>query len=111
LPIKEDVLIEILMDAKKKELEIALSKIPDTSDIILWSKNKHQLTKSTRGSRYRGVSRNGKKWQVQLLGNLRKRYIGSIGSEEAAARIYDHYAILTHGLRAKTNFSYTKQEI
>jgi hypothetical protein len=41
LPIKEDVLIEILMDAKKKELEIALSKIPDSADIILWSKNKH----------------------------------------------------------------------
>lgn len=41
LPIKEDVLIEILMDAKKKELEIALSKIPDSQDIILWSKNKH----------------------------------------------------------------------
>ena len=31
---------------------------------ILWGKNKRQLTKSTRGSRYRGVSRNGKKWQV-----------------------------------------------
>lgn len=81
------------------------------SSVILWSKLKLQSTKSKRGSKYRGVSRNGKKWQVQLLGNLRKRYIGSIGSEESAARIYDHYAIISHGLRAKTNFSYTRAEI
>lgn len=77
----------------------------------MWNKNKIQIAKSKRGSKYRGVSRNGKKWQVQLLGNLRKRYIGSIGSEEAAARIYDYYAIITHGLRAKTNFQYTKTDI
>lgn len=42
---------------------------------------------------------------------MRKRYIGSINSEEAAAKIYDHYAIITHGLRAKTNFEYTKAQI
>lgn len=42
---------------------------------------------------------------------MRKRYIGSINSEESAARIYDHYAIITHGLRAKTNFEYTKASI
>lgn len=49
--------------------------------------------------------------QVQLLGNLKKHYIGSISSEEKAAKIYDRHAILTHGLRAKTNFSYTKAQI
>jgi hypothetical protein len=64
LPLEEEVLTEILMDAKKRELEIALSKIPDTNDVILWSKNKRQISKSNRGSRFRGVSRNGKKWQV-----------------------------------------------
>jgi len=42
---------------------------------------------------------------------MRKRYIGSISSEDAAARIYDHYAIITHGLRAKTNFDYSKAQI
>jgi hypothetical protein len=45
------------------------------------------------------------------LGNLKKHYIGSISTEDKAARIYDRHAILTHGLRAKTNFSYTKQQI
>jgi hypothetical protein len=42
---------------------------------------------------------------------LKKHYIGSIGSESKAARIYDRHAILTHGLRAKTNYSYTKKQI
>ena len=45
------------------------------------------------------------------MGNLKKHYIGSIQSEQKAARIYDHHAILTHGLKAKTNFSYNKKEI
>ena len=46
-----------------------------------------------------------------MLGNLKKHYIGSINTEERAARIYDRHAILTHGLRAKTNYSYTKTQI
>lgn len=45
------------------------------------------------------------------MGNLKKHYIGSIDSQEKAAKIYDKHAILTHGLRAKTNFSYTKAQI
>jgi len=62
--LEEEMLTEILMEAKKRELEMALAKIPDTNDVILWSKNKRQITKSNRGSRFRGVSKNGKKWQV-----------------------------------------------
>ena len=45
------------------------------------------------------------------MGNLRKHYIGSISTELKAARVYDKHAIQTHGLRAKTNFSYTKKHI
>jgi hypothetical protein len=101
-------MIEIMLEQKKKALARELADLPENDEIVLWSKNKVQYARSKRGSRYRGVSRNGKKWQVQLLGNMRKRYIGSISSEEAAARIYDHYAIITHGLRAKTNFEYSK---
>ena len=105
-------LIEKLLQSKKKELNESLSHMPgDESTTVLYTKNKVMLGKSQRGSRYRGVSKNGKKWQVQLLGNLRKRYIGSISSEECAARIYDHYAIINHGLKAKTNFNYSKQQM
>jgi hypothetical protein len=109
---EEDVASEILIKAKKEELGAALAQlISQEQDVVIWSKGKNKLSKSNRGSKYRGVSKNGKKWQVQLLGNLRKRYIGSIYSENAAARIYDQYAILTHGLKAKTNFTYRKHEI
>lgn len=38
---------------------------------------------------------------------MKKRYVGSIENEIKAAIIYDYYAILTHGLKAKLNFSYT----
>jgi len=79
--------------------------------MAIWSKSKKQISKSNRGSRYRGVSRNGKKWQVQVLGTLNKRYIGSISREDEAAKIYDFYAILAHGLKAKTNFSYNKKQL
>ncbi|CDW81380.1 ant-like protein [Stylonychia lemnae] len=104
-------MIEQLLEQKKMELAKQLMDLPDSDQIVLWSKNKIQYAKSKRGSRFRGVSKNGKKWQVQLLGNMRKRYIGSISSEDQAAKIYDHYAIITHGLRAKTNFHYDKRQI
>ena len=48
---------------------------------------------------------------MQLGNTLKKRYIGSSTSEEEAARIYDKKAIILNGLKAKTNFSYTKQEV
>lgn len=69
------------------------------------------IKKESRASKFRGVSRNGVQWQVQLGNTLSKRYIGSANSEEEAARLYDRKAILTNGLKAKTNFSYTKTQI
>lgn len=104
-------MLEKLLKSKKRDLIDSLSLTEDGACVVLWSKHKVQLGKSRRGSKYRGVSRNGKKWQVQLLGSLRKRYIGSIGCEEQAARIYDRYAIINQGTRAKTNFNYTKEEV
>lgn len=45
------------------------------------------------------------------MGGLRQRYIGSISCEEQAAKVYDYYAILSHGRKAKTNFSYTVESV
>eukprot|EP00347_Sterkiella_histriomuscorum_P024328 403331510 len=109
---KSDLQItEVLTKTRRKELETALTKATSQDQVVIQSKLKRKQTKSTRGSQYRGVSKNGKKWQVQLLGNLKKHYIGSISTELKAAKIYDRHAIQTHGLRAKTNFQYTKQQI
>eukprot|EP00743_Colponemidia_sp_Colp-15_P005495 GILK01005909.1.p1 GENE.GILK01005909.1~~GILK01005909.1.p1 ORF type:complete len:274 (-),score=38.93 GILK01005909.1:217-1038(-) len=64
-----------------------------------------------RGSKYRGVSRNGNQWQVLIMVDKKKRYIGSFASEMEAAKAYDRAALQNHGLKAKTNFEYTEDEL
>lgn len=51
-----------------------------------------------RGSKYRGPSKNRKKWQVMKMINKETVRIGAVRSELEAARIYDFLAILTEGL-------------
>ena len=67
--------------------------------------------KGLRGSKYRGVSKNGNQWQVLIMINKKKRYIGNYKNEEEAASSYDIVAIQNHGNKAKTNFYYTPEEI
>ena len=57
-----------------------------------------------RGSKYRGVSRNGKTWQVLIMINRNKNYIGNFKSEEEAAKAYDEYAMKFHKNKARLNF-------
>ena len=59
-----------------------------------------------RGSKFRGVSRNRNKWQVLIMINRKKTFIGNFDSEEDAAKAYDKMAIQYHGERARTNFYY-----
>ena len=46
-----------------------------------------------RGSDYRGVSKNGKQYQVFIMIGKRKRYLGITGNEKDAAVFYDKLAI------------------
>lgn len=45
-------------------MEQALKKASKDSEVVIHTKLKRKMTKSTRGSQFRGVSKNGKKWQV-----------------------------------------------
>ena len=64
-----------------------------------------------RRSKYRGVSKNGNKWQVLIMVNNKKCYLGSYPSEELAARVYDIYAIKSYGNKARTNFVYNYSQL
>lgn len=74
-------------------------------------KEKLAEERKPRSSKFRGVSKNGKQWQVLIMIKQKKRYIGNFSNEEEAAREYDKIAIQFHGPKAKTNFLYNEDEI
>jgi hypothetical protein len=85
------------------------------SSIVIDAKPKrphHNMgTDLFRGSKYRGVSRNKNKWQMMIMINQQKVYIGAIYSENEAARYYDAIAIMCQGINAKTNFGHSSNDI
>ena len=62
-------------------------------------------------SKFRGVSRNGNKWQALIMKDNKKYYLGSYHSEESAARVYDIFEIKMRGNKARTNFPYNNIQI
>jgi hypothetical protein len=58
---------DILTKTRRKELDMALNKCLKDSDLVIQTRIKRKELKSNRGSLYRGVSRNGKKWQVRNI--------------------------------------------
>lgn len=59
-----------------------------------------------RGSKYRGVTKNGKTWQVLIMINRNKKYYGNFKSEESAAKAYDELAMQYHKEKARLNFAH-----
>ena len=83
------------------------------NDLIFKSSKKTSLrlenrTSSRPLSLFKGISKVGKNWQVLIMIDQSKKYIGSYRTEEEAARVYDKYSILVNGIKAKTNFSYCR---
>ena len=108
--------------AKKLELEGTdkeeeITKLENNEEMfdqnVEYNSMEEQISKGKkpRGSRYRGVSRNGNQWQVLIMVNKKKRYVGSYSNEEEAARAYDKVALQNHGAKAKTNFDYLEEEV
>ena len=64
-----------------------------------------------RRSKFRGVSKNGNKWQVLISIKNKNCYLGSFASEEVAAKVYDIYAIKSFGDNARTNFVYNYYQL
>lgn len=61
---------------------------------------------SNRRSKYIGVSKNSKNWQVLCKLEDMKKYVGTYASQEEAAIVSDFYSIAYCGTRAVTNFNY-----
>ena len=66
---------------------------------------------SRRRSRYIGVLKNGRRWQVLINEGRTKKYIGTYSSEVEAAIVYDFYSIGLNGFSAKTNFNYNSDQV
>ena len=64
-----------------------------------------------RRSIYRGVSKNGSKWQTIVYSKYFNGYIGVYPTQELAARVYDIFSIKNKGLKANTNFMYNIHQI
>eukprot|EP00345_Euplotes_harpa_P011875 CAMPEP_0168342578 /NCGR_PEP_ID=MMETSP0213-20121227/15480_1 /TAXON_ID=151035 /ORGANISM="Euplotes harpa, Strain FSP1.4" /LENGTH=254 /DNA_ID=CAMNT_0008349507 /DNA_START=84 /DNA_END=848 /DNA_ORIENTATION=+ len=101
------------ISSKLSMLYKILDGIADDEQVLITARPKNKskkIRKSNRHSMYRGVSLNGKKYQVMIMGSA-KKYFGGIPSERDAAIFYDKLSILTNGLAAKTNFNYRKADL
>ena len=65
-----------------------------------------------RGTNLRGVSRNGRcNWQILSMSDGGKFYLATVDNILKAAILYDIFCIQTKGLKAKTNFNFTRLEL
>ena len=105
--------IEMLLhDSRISWLIGLLDQVYDDDTIIVKQAKKIQRKwNSSRKSSYIGVSKNGPNWQSMISVEKRKSYIGTYNTELEAAQSFDFYSLLTHGFSAKTNFSYSKNNI
>ena len=103
--------IKVLKNRKIVYINTDLLNDYSTSKYIKKLKRINFVKRSKTSSKYRGVSRNGSNWQVLIMINNKKYYIGSYPSKELAARIYDIHAIKKRGIKARTNFPYNNIQI
>ena len=82
---------------------------PDAAGAIVLKSLKNPPPKIKRkkiqsDSRYIGVSRYKDKWQVLLLVDARRVFLGALESEEEAAILHDQHALLNHGIKKVSLF-------
>ena len=103
--------IKVLKNNKIVYMNTYLLNSYSTSRAIKKLKKINFIIRKKTGSKYRGVSKNGNKWQVLIMINNKKCYIGSYSSEDLAGRIYDIQAIKSRGINARTNFVYDNKQL
>lgn len=91
--------IKKLIESRKADTLQAMENFDE--DQVVLKKCPKPVSRNSKLSRFRGVSHNGKKWQVMIMGFAKKIYFGGINTEEEASHKYDRYAILMHGLEVR----------
>jgi hypothetical protein len=88
----------------KKQISLIqrqIDSLENSSDIAINAKPKNLRingrTGEFRGSRYRGVSVNGKSWQIFIVIDKVKTYAGSVPTQLQAAYLYDKLSIIFNG--------------
>ena len=94
-----------------KGIEEQTNSSDEKSQVEIVKRERKGLNLFSRNSKYRGVSRNGNRWQVLIMVSRKKRYVGTYATEDEAGRGYDIAALQNHGMKSKTNFSYSLDEI
>ena len=77
---------------------------------VLQGKQKTHFARD-RGSKYRGVTQNGGKWQVLFTIDQEYIYLCCSSKERYAASLYDISMIQAKGMKAITNFNYSKAHL
>lgn len=88
--VRDNIIFGIKKYENDQEKTILIAQTP--------SKKPSNAKTEFRGSKYRGPSKNRKKWQVMKMINKETVRIGAVKTELDAAKIYDILAILTDGL-------------
>ena len=81
---------------KKRKRLVELLNIKRSFEIIIKPHRKAfkgENVENFRGSKYRGISKNGNSWQILVMVNRKKKYLGTLPTEEQAAKFYDKVAI------------------
>lgn len=80
--------------------------------LVKASKNRHKKrTDGYRGSTFRGISKNGRQWQVIVFIDRQKTYLCISNIKARAARLYDVAVIQAKGLDAQVNYDYSKAQL
>lgn len=108
---KKLVFIQEEKDFEYNTINISDENEKKNIDLLNYENELLKQNPKSRRSKYRGVSKNGNNWQVLIMVKKKKKYLGSFSNEEEAARVYDKCALQNHGIRAKTNYDYTKEEV
>ena len=95
--------IQEIKEFKKNKIFL-IKKVKDKSKEMEEDKKEIKKYIYYSSRKFRGVLRRGKSWQVLIMINRNKNYIGNFKSEEEAAKVYDEYAMKFHKEKARLNF-------